>query len=116
MSRFVHIALAALVAAVCAAAQARTVRSIPEAKTLTHADFVSPVDFELRGKLLFAATEYRVPSDRSIVIEQNGHRNEVLIENGTVRMQYSDCANQICVHEGAVSMTNRSILRETRIS
>ena len=74
MSRFVHIALVSLVSALCATAQARTVRSIPEARALTHADFVSPVDFELRGKLLFAATEYRVPSDRSIVIEQNGQR------------------------------------------
>lgn len=74
MSRFVHIALAALVSALCAIAQARMVRSIPEAKTLTHADFVSPVDFELRGKLLFAATEHNAPSDRTVVIEQNGQR------------------------------------------
>ncbi|MBQ3746194.1 MAG: hypothetical protein II863_02135 [Kiritimatiellae bacterium] len=74
MSRFVHIALVSLVSALCSAAQARTVRSIPEAKTLTHADFVSPVDFELRGILLSAPTEYRAPSDRSIVIEQNGQR------------------------------------------
>lgn len=74
MSRFAHIALVALVPALCAATQARTVRSIPEAKTLTHADFVSPVDFELRGILLSAPTEYRAPSDRSIVIEQNGQR------------------------------------------
>ena len=74
MSRFVHIALVALASALCADAQARTVRSIPEARTLTHADFVSPVDFELRGKLLFAATEHSAPSDRTVVIEQNGQR------------------------------------------
>jgi len=57
MSRFVHIALIALVSALCTTAHARIIRSIPEAKALIHADFVSPVDFELRGKLLFAATE-----------------------------------------------------------
>ena len=61
------------------------------------------VDGELFGT-------YPLSVDRTVVIEQNGHRNEVLIENGTVRMQYSDCANQICVHEGAVSTTNRSII------
>ena len=74
MSRFVHIALIALMSALCATAHARIIRSIPEAKALIHADFTSPVDFELRGRLLFAATEYRAPSDRTIVIEQNGQR------------------------------------------
>ena len=74
MSRFVHIALIALMSALCATAHARIIRSIPEAKALIHADFTSPVDFELRGRLLFAAAAHSAPSNRTVVIEHDGHR------------------------------------------
>ena len=61
------------------------------------------VDGELYGT-------YPLSRDNTIVIEQNGHHNEVLIENGSVRMKNADCANQICVNDGAISKTNQSII------
>ncbi len=53
---------------------------------------------------------YPLTDDRTVVIEQNGHHNEVQIHGGTARMLYSDCKNQICVNTGAISGTNQTIV------
>ena len=36
--------------------------------------------------------------------------NTVLIENSKVKMQYSDCKNQICVHHKAIGKKGESII------
>ncbi len=36
--------------------------------------------------------------------------NTVLIENSKVKMQYSDCKNQICVHHKPISKKGESII------
>ena len=58
-------------------------------------------------------TEYgRYPLDRDRVIEiQNGDRlNIVTIKDGGVSMTYSTCKNQICVHEGEVTVPGQLIV------
>lgn len=56
------------------------------------------------------STLYRTASlaeDQTIRVEQpGGEINEVVIEGGAVRMGYSSCRNQLCVHQGAVTAEN----------
>lgn len=53
---------------------------------------------------------YSLAENRDIEIKENGHTNKITIKDGTVQMSYSDCKNQICVHDGRISMTNQSIV------
>ena len=52
---------------------------------------------------------YDLSDDNEITIEQNGHTNKVIIKDGKVSMAFSDCKNQICVHQGEISDGNESI-------
>jgi len=54
--------------------------------------------------------EYPLSENQTIVIKNNGHTNKITIKNGTVQMTYSDCANQTCVKQGAISKTSQSII------
>lgn len=46
--------------------------------------------------------------DRTIRIDQGGGKvNEIEIKDGGVRMAYSTCQNQLCVHEGVVTDESR---------
>lgn len=65
------------------------------------------VQVEVDGK---AYGVYALAENQTIEIEENGHLNKITIKDGTVQMSYSDCKNQICVHDGAISMTNQSII------
>lgn len=53
---------------------------------------------------------YSLSKNQTIVIERNNHRNKITIKNGKVQMASSSCKNQVCVHEGAISKTNQSIV------
>lgn len=53
---------------------------------------------------------YDINTDQTVQVEQDGHINYITIKDGMVSMSYSDCANQICVHTGAVSQTKDSIV------
>ena len=53
---------------------------------------------------------YSLSEDKEIVIEKGGHTNKVVIEGGKVRMDYSTCKNQICVHTGKISRSHQSIV------
>ncbi len=53
---------------------------------------------------------YDINTDQTIEVEQNNHINHITIKDGMVSMSYSDCANQVCVHSEAISMTKDSIV------
>ncbi len=39
----------------------------------------------------------------------NGGTNTLVIDNGTARMEYANCPDRLCVHQGAVSRTGQCI-------
>lgn len=53
---------------------------------------------------------YSLAENQTIEITGHGHTNKITIKDGTVQMAYSDCKNQICVHDGSISKTNQSIV------
>lgn len=53
---------------------------------------------------------YSLEEDRRIEISGENYHNVVLIENGSVRMQSSDCHNQICVNHMPISRSGESII------
>ena len=53
---------------------------------------------------------YDLNKNQTVKIENGGHRNQITIEDGTVRMSCSDCKNQNCVKQGRISDTNQSIV------
>lgn len=53
---------------------------------------------------------YPLDRDEEIEILRKGHRNLVIIQNGTVRMEESDCKNQICVNTGTISLAGELIV------
>lgn len=52
---------------------------------------------------------YDLDEDREIVIKQHGHLNKVIIKDGTVSMDFSDCKNQVCVNTGKISKSSQAI-------
>ena len=48
--------------------------------------------------------------DRRIEISGEDFHNVVLIENGTVKMESSDCHNQVCVNHKPISHSGESII------
>ena len=46
---------------------------------------------------------YPLDKNAEIEIVREGHRNVVIIQDGIVHMDYSNCKNQICVHTGEIS-------------
>ncbi len=53
---------------------------------------------------------YDLQEDQEITIRQNGHTNKIIIKDGTVSMDFSDCPNQICVEHRAIHETNEQIV------
>ena len=53
---------------------------------------------------------YPLDRDTTIEIEQNGHKNILVIQHGQVHMDYSDCHNQVCVDTGRIVRTGESIV------
>ena len=43
------------------------------------------------------------------ILREGGYRNEVINTSGTVSMSFSTCDNQLCVHQGGVSVDNRDL-------
>ena len=48
--------------------------------------------------------------NQEIEIQSSAGTNGVLIEDGNVRMKYSDCHNQICVEHAPISRSGESII------
>ena len=53
--------------------------------------------------------EYDLSKDREIVVETNGHTNNITISGGKVQMASSTCKNQVCVNQGVISKTHQVI-------
>ena len=75
MPRIILTTAVAIALASVVDAKTRVVRTIQEARSLTHENFLSPIDFELRGQLINISPKYNDhDSSRSIVIKQDGGR------------------------------------------
>ena len=61
---------------------------------------VVTVDGELYGT-------YGLTEDQTVEI---GKTNQLIIENGTARMEWADCPDQICVNHRAVNKNGESII------
>lgn len=61
---------------------------------------VVTVDGELYGT-------YDLTEDQTVEI---GKTNQLIIENGTARMEWADCPDQICVNHRAVDKNGESII------
>ncbi|MCI5697457.1 MAG: NusG domain II-containing protein [Clostridiales bacterium] len=53
---------------------------------------------------------YDLRKNRTIKVRFQGHQNNVTIKDGKVSMTFSDCRNQNCVHQGAISNTSQAII------
>ena len=53
---------------------------------------------------------YSLFENQEIQIQSSAGTNVVLIEDGNVRMKYSDCHNQICVEHAPISRSGESII------
>lgn len=53
---------------------------------------------------------YSLMESRTVTIEQDSHINKITIKDGQVSMTFSDCSNQDCIHQGAISKTSQSIV------
>lgn len=53
---------------------------------------------------------YSLSRNQTIDIDEYGHHNIVVIEDGKVQMMESSCHNQVCVKQGAVNTTNVPII------
>lgn len=54
--------------------------------------------------------KYSLGEDKTITVKQKDHINKVIIKDGTVAMNFSDCPNQVCVHAGKISRTSQSVV------
>ena len=53
---------------------------------------------------------YPLSKDQTITIEEYGHYNQVVIEDGKVHMHEANCHNQLCVRQGVISSSNIPIV------
>ena len=53
---------------------------------------------------------YSLNKNRSIVVNENGNKNIVKIEDGHAKMSYASCKNQVCVHHSSISKVGESII------
>lgn len=67
----------------------------------------SQVQISLNGSVYGT---YPLNENNTIRVEQNGHLNIITIQDGQVYMSHSDCPNQVCVRQGAISKTGQSIV------
>ena len=53
--------------------------------------------------------ELSLEDDGTYVIEDDGFRNELVIEEGVAYMKSANCRDLVCVHHGAISKVNETI-------
>lgn len=53
--------------------------------------------------------ELSLEDDGTYVIEDDGFRNELIIEEGVAYMKSANCRDLVCVHHGAISKVNETI-------
>ena len=54
--------------------------------------------------------DYPLDQDTTVTIDQGSNHNVVTIQGGKVRMEESNCRNQVCVQEGTISTPGQSIV------
>ncbi|MCR4843289.1 MAG: NusG domain II-containing protein [Eubacterium sp.] len=54
--------------------------------------------------------EYPLDADATYTIETSYGTNVLVIEDGTARVDEADCPDSLCVHQGAISRVNESIV------
>lgn len=52
---------------------------------------------------------YPLDQDQTITIDNNNHTNKIIIKDGSVSMDFSDCLNQECVKHSPINRTNEMI-------
>ena len=53
---------------------------------------------------------YLLNTDQTIEIDNAHGQNTIMIENGTVRMEYADCPDGYCISKGTVSKNGDAIV------
>lgn len=53
---------------------------------------------------------YSLLEEQTIVVEQNGAKNVIVIENGEAYMQDASCPDQLCVDQNEISYDKESII------
>ncbi len=54
------------------------------------------------GKVLYTL-DLSKEKDREIVVEYEGRRNVIAIEDGDIYMKQADCPDHVCIHTGKLS-------------
>ena len=54
--------------------------------------------------------QYALSENREIVLESNGHRLLVVIEDGAAFVRESDCADGVCVLSGRISRVGETVI------
>ena len=75
--------------------------------------FPRPAEGEEMVRIISNGEEYGIyplGKDAEVEIAREGHRNVVIIQDGIVHMDYSNCKNQICVHTGEISDKGETIV------
>lgn len=53
---------------------------------------------------------YDLNEDQEIVVKENSHTNKIIIKDGAVSMDFSDCPNQDCVDHRSITEINEQIV------
>ncbi|MBQ3573456.1 MAG: NusG domain II-containing protein [Clostridia bacterium] len=57
------------------------------------------------GEVIYKIPINSVSTPYEIPIENGGHSNVVLVENGKISMKSADCPDGLCVKQGSISIT-----------
>ena len=52
--------------------------------------------------------EFDLSKDETYVFEGK-YKNEIIVENGTIRISSADCPDKVCVHTGKISKSGQTI-------
>lgn len=58
----------------------------------------------------YMRVELPVDGQKEVVIDTDLGHNIIILDGNSVRVKYSDCKDQICVHQGEISAPNEMIV------
>lgn len=62
------------------------------------------------GKIIYEIPLNSVKTSYEIPIENDGHTNVVLVENGRISMKSASCPDKLCVEQGSISSASYPIV------